>query len=381
MSLALLLKSRLSEIFGRPLATPADAATAAHTTGKDRFHEIDLLRFLAAFSVLLFHYLFRSTGPDNRSVVTFPELAPIFKYGYLGVELFFIVSGFVILLTAMNRNAREFIVSRTTRLYPAFWTCVTLTFIAMLTIGGSRYSATWSQYLVNLTMLQDFAKVPALDAVYWTLTIELKFYLLVFVLVLTSQTHRLQYFLGAWLLASAFLNYYDGYNPIRFFLFPGYSYFFIAGATFLLIRLQGFSAYRALLLAGSYVGAVYFSIVDSKQFADYFQTNFDPVIIAVVLTVFFAAFLLIALGKTRSLAHPAFVTVGALTYPLYLLHQNIGFMLFNLGAPYAPRYVLLVVIALAMIGLAYAVHRVAERRYARYLKQFMTRALMLRDTR
>src|SRR5436190_1602313 len=83
----------------------------------------------------------------------------LFKYGYLGVELFFIVSGFVILLTALNRSAREFVVSRGTRLYPAFWTCVTITFLAILTIGGSRYSATWPQYLANLTMLQEFMKI------------------------------------------------------------------------------------------------------------------------------------------------------------------------------------------------------------------------------
>lgn len=332
-------------------------------------------------SVLLFHYTFRSTGPDNRSDVMFPELAPVFKYGYLGVELFFIVSGFVILLTALDRNARSFIISRITRLYPAYWTCVTISFIAILLLGGQRYSASLSQYLVNLTMLQEFVKVPSIDGVYWTLAIELKFYLLVFALITLRQIQRLEYFLGAWLVASAFLDFNTGYNTIRFFLFPGYSYFFIAGAAFLLIRLHGPNTYRLSLLIACYVGALRFAIHDSKTYADFFHTEFDPIVISVILTLFFSVFTLIAFHRTRWLDRSGFLTVGALTYPLYLLHQNIGFILFNTAAPYAHRYVLLAVITLAMLGLAYAIHRGIEKRYARPLKLLLARVLFPGGTR
>jgi len=344
---------------------------------EDRFHEIDLLRFAAAFSVLLYHYTFRSSGTDIRVAVTFPELAPIFKYGYLGVELFFVISGFVVLLTALGRNARQFVVSRATRLYPAYWSCVAITFVTILLLGGDLYSATFPQFLVNLTMLQEFAEVSPIDGVYWTLTIELKFYLLVFLLVLARQIHHLQQFLGAWLLASAFLDYFPGYNAIRFFLFPGYSYFFIAGAAFLLIRLHGISPYRLLLLAASYVGALHFGVVEGSTLARFFRGEFDPLVIALILSLFFGLFYLIALGKTKSLGRPGFIVIGALTYPLYLLHQRIGFMLFNALAPHAPRYVLLAVVIMSMIGLAYAVHRLIERRYAGHLKRFVTYVLLL----
>jgi peptidoglycan/LPS O-acetylase OafA/YrhL len=342
-----------------------------------RFHEIDLLRFIAAFSVLLFHYTFRGSGPDHRSLVAFPELGPIFKYGYLGVELFFIVSGFVIFLTALNRNAREFVVSRVTRLYPAYWSCVTLTFLAILVLGQGRYSVTLRRYLMNLTMLQEFAHVRHIDGVYWTLTIELKFYLLVFLLMLVGQTRRLPQFLGLWLVISAFLDYHDGYAMARFFLVPGYSYLFIAGATSLLIWLHGVSAYRLLLFAASYVGAVHFAIADSKSFADFFRTDFNPVVITLTISLFFASFLLVALGKTKSLGRPVFVTIGALTYPLYLLHQNIGFMIFNAAPTYIPRYILLVSITAFVIGIAYAVNRWIERRYSCHLRYLMTRVLFL----
>lgn len=348
-------------------------------TKGERFHEIDLLRFLAAFGVLLFHYTFRISGPDKGIPVRFPELGSVFKYGYLGVELFFIISGFVVLLTALDRNAREFVVSRVTRLYPAYWTCVTLTSAAILLIGGGHYSIALSQYLVNLTMLQEFFHIAPIDGVYWTLTIELKFYLLVFLLVLTSQVHRLQYFLAGWLIASIFLDFQADYNVLRFFLFPGYSYFFIAGAVFLLIRLQGLNTYRIVLLVASLVGALHFAVDESRTFAGYFHSDFDPTAIVSIVSLFFALFFLIALKKTGWLNRPAFVTIGALTYPLYLLHQNIGFMIFNRASPYLPHYVLLIATAAFMLGLAYAVHRGVERRYSHNLKRLMMRALRLRS--
>lgn len=372
------MKASFAGLFGRTPASPNTETDAGNTRlWEHRFHEIDLLRFIAAFAVLLFHYTFRGGGPDNLSVVTFPELGNIFKYGYLGVELFFIVSGFVVLLTAMNRNAREFVVSRVTRLYPAYWACVTLTVLAIVALGGSRYSATLPQYFVNLTMLQDFVHVSPLDNVYWSLTIELKFYFLVFLIVAAGQIHRLQYFLGAWLVASMLLDIVGGYNAIRFFLFPGHSYFFIAGAAFLLIWLHGISVYRVLLLAVSYAGAVRFAIVDIKTFSDFVKVEFDPLIIGSIISILFGIFLLIAFRKTAWLDRRGFLTVGALTYPLYLIHQNIGFMIFNAAAPYVPRYVLLIATTALVIALAYAVHRWIERRYSRYLKQAMMRAMWL----
>jgi peptidoglycan/LPS O-acetylase OafA/YrhL len=365
-------------------STPQHAGTgvAGARLREHRFHEIDLLRFAAAFGVLLFHYTFRSGAPDGRSVVTFPELGMIFKYGYLGVDLFFIVSGFVILLTALDRNAREFIVSRVTRLYPAYWACVTLTLLAILSFGDSRFSATLPQYFVNLTMLQEFFRVSPLDGVYWTLAIELKFYFLVFLIVVAGQIHRLQGLLGAWLAACIFLDVVEGYSVIRFFLFPGHSYFFIAGAASLLVWLHGISAYRVLLLAASYAGAMFFSIaVDRKVFADYFKAEFDPLIIGILVSLGFAGFLLIAFRKTAWLDRREFLTLGALTYPLYLLHQNIGYMIFNAAAPYVPRYLLLIATTALMLALAYAVHHWIERFGAPGLKRAMMRALRLRGTR
>src|SRR5436190_10531242 len=103
-----------------------------------RFPELDLLRFIAACAVMLFHYTFR--GPrDGFWQASFPFLDQISRYGYLGVQVFFILSGFVILLTAYEKNAMGFAMARFVRLFPAYWICVTLTTAVVVIAGGPRH--------------------------------------------------------------------------------------------------------------------------------------------------------------------------------------------------------------------------------------------------
>jgi hypothetical protein len=87
------------------------AETELVVNSRFRFPELDLLRFLAACAVMLFHYTFR--GPQTHSwMASFPVLSQIFQYGYLGANVFFILSGFVILLTAYEKDAITFTIAR-----------------------------------------------------------------------------------------------------------------------------------------------------------------------------------------------------------------------------------------------------------------------------
>ena len=89
--------------------------------------ELDALRGIAAFSVVLFHYTARYDsiyGHSNRLLFKF-------NYGHLGVNLFFIISGFVIFMTLdRTKSVIDFVVARFSRLYPAYWTALALTFKA-----------------------------------------------------------------------------------------------------------------------------------------------------------------------------------------------------------------------------------------------------------
>jgi peptidoglycan/LPS O-acetylase OafA/YrhL len=116
-----------------------------HLNQKSRVNEVDLLRFLAVIGVVFFHYAFRGYASEGMTTMPYP-LAPIAKYGYFGVHLFFIISGFVIMLSASSGNLRNFIISRIVRLYPAFWICCTITFLFVLIMGAPRYTASFSQH-------------------------------------------------------------------------------------------------------------------------------------------------------------------------------------------------------------------------------------------
>src|SRR5688500_9728869 len=89
-----------------------------------RLPGIDLLRIVAALWVLFFHYLylFPANGRLPGALAADP-VQGVAAHGYLGVELFFVISGFVITLSAEGRTRAEFAVARAIRLWPAFVLC------------------------------------------------------------------------------------------------------------------------------------------------------------------------------------------------------------------------------------------------------------------
>ena len=95
---------------------------------RDRIPELDLLRFIAAVGVVLFH---ATNWPEHPNLLTRSR-----TYGSFGVPLFFMISGFVILMTAQNRSGIEFVNSRIARLYPSFWIAVLLSALALTLLAA-----------------------------------------------------------------------------------------------------------------------------------------------------------------------------------------------------------------------------------------------------
>ena len=333
-----------------------------------RVGKLDLLRFLAAMSVTVFHLMFRGFAADDFSKVPYPLLAPVAKYGFLGVELFFIISGFVILMTASRGNLKHFAISRITRLYPTFWVCCTLTFVAILLIGGERFSASPGQYLANLTMMGGFTDVAPLDGAYWSLFVELKFYALVALILLFRQLERTQLLLALWLSASVLLNIFP-VRVLNLVFIQDYAPLFIGGAICYLIYARGVSLPRLTILGVACAAAVHHALGAVPGFEQKFRTDLNEYVIAGAVTGMFATLLLIALNRTGWLAKTKWVALGALTYPLYLIHQNIGYMLFNLAYPALNPHVLVWGTVALFLVCAHLIDRFVEQRCTRQLKR------------
>lgn len=169
-----------------------------------RVNELDLFRFVAALSVVFFHYCFAAYATGRLTQSPNLTLSAVAKYGYLGVELFFMISGFVILMTASSGSFKGFFVSRFVRLYPAFWAACTLTFVVAFWFAKDRPSVTFGEYLVNLSMLSGFFGVPSVDGAYWSLFVELRFYGLVGLVLILGRIRNAQLLMGFWLAGSVF---------------------------------------------------------------------------------------------------------------------------------------------------------------------------------
>lgn len=330
---------------------------------KSRFDILDILRFGAAMAVVLFHLGFRGWIEDSSGYIAFPLLAPLAKYGYLGVDTFFLISGFVILLTALRRSAGGFVASRITRLYPAYWFCVCIAFASYYLIDGRTDGQAWLTWLANLTMLQTFFGLQHIDGVYWTLVVELRFYLLVFLLVLAGQAKRIEAALWIWLLVVLATDYKLLVLPIwlEAALIKGWAHYFIAGAGFYLVWLKGFSLLRGTLLALCALRAVqhayWFMLLKVKLTG----VPMDRWIVTTIVLAMFVLFLAIALHKLDGLRVGRLARVGVLTYPLYLIHDVVARQaLYGQLVPGFASFQLLSVLLISLVC-AWLIYRWIER--------------------
>lgn len=154
---------------------------------------IDTLRAIAVLAVLLQHALevIVQHHPTGDYYWAFHDAIGYYiNFGRFGVVLFFFVSGFVIPFSFPESAApvRDFIVSRFFRLYPAYWTSLLIGLVTILALDGRAYPPL--QFLANLTMLQTFVNVPNLWIFYWTLAIELLFYIGCTILFATGLLNR-----------------------------------------------------------------------------------------------------------------------------------------------------------------------------------------------
>lgn len=338
---------------------------------KRRLKELDLLRFVAAIAVVFFHYAFRGYAKGDMSTMPYPLLAEPAKYGYLGVELFFMISGFVILMTASSNNLKVFFISRIVRLCPAFWVCCTITFLMTLAIGQPRYTADLYQYVINMTFLSDLLGVPSIDGVYWSLFVEIQFYLMISIVLGLKKIEKIETYFVYWLVISATAEILT-VEKLRSILITDYAAYFIAGATFYLIWAKGVTRTRVLLLAGAWALANYTAIAWAQLLESKYSTDYNPLIVCSLILLFFMTFYLIATNKTGAVGALNWTVLGALTYPLYLLHQMIGFMIFNIAYPVINPHVLLWSTIAVMIGLSYLIHKEIETPMARVIKKLLS---------
>jgi peptidoglycan/LPS O-acetylase OafA/YrhL len=377
----------------------AQAARAHDKPGRESSHVagLDILRFAAAMFVIAFHLGVATwTSAASRTFAAaggyhpLPEIKALAWWGWVGVEIFFVISGYVIAYSAERSSPFGFFRSRTARLLPALWICATLTFLASSIAQFSSVDALLREYGGALLLL-PFG--PWIDGVYWTLCVEVVFYASVFALLCFKKFHHIDklaiMLIGIsgvyWVLsvverlASTELAWLpDSGSQLAALMLLRHGCFFGAGIFLWLIQRNGLSARRAVVvLSALAIGCVeILFVVDSRKTS----LGGSPL---VPVGIWLIAMALLALAIWRRDAfrpHPVVRTLGLVTYPLYLTHNLVGAFLMRWFAQAGvERYSGLVLAVAIVLAVSYAVASFAEPGLKRTIVNTIDRAARFRS--
>jgi peptidoglycan/LPS O-acetylase OafA/YrhL len=287
-----------------------------------RYKELDALRGIASIFVVLFHF---TMGRKQAALG--------FTLGVTGVDLFFIISGFVIFMS-INKvsTSLEFFINRFSRLYPTYWVCVTFTFLLQLyapwPILKLSGASLW-QYFGNMTMFQYYLRVPDLDGPYWTMIIEMLFYIsIAFLFTFKKMKYILPIGLSVVIITALNHLWFDHYFPALHQIhkiFPLITHFplFLAGIIFYKLinskneYKQQVFYYSCLLIC---FAAKLILFEDGGRSA--VVIKFYPYLVA--LSCYFLVFILFVNHKLSYIVNGSTLFFGKISFALYLIHQYIS---------------------------------------------------------
>lgn len=285
-----------------------------------RLLELDALRGIAALSVALFHF----TTSSNAKLLGWE-----FSYGVSGVDIFFMISGFVIFLTIIKtRKWQDFVVSRFARLYPAFWYCMFIT--AGFTVLYEPDFVSPARIFANATMMPVYFGIEDLDGSYWTLLVELVFYVWILTLFITNSIRNINTigFITTMLvilfhqLSSYYIHFYE--CTVRKVQLLNHFPLFFSGILFYQLKKRERQIEQIVLLIFCLVASFYLHDKGGRS-----QFHISATAHYILLTSFHLLFALFIMGKLTFLKFGPLLFLGKISYCLYLIHQYVGLHLIS----------------------------------------------------
>jgi peptidoglycan/LPS O-acetylase OafA/YrhL len=326
----------------------------------ERSAAIDCLRAISIIWVLAFHFV----------------PLPIFNRGTFGVLLFFIISGYCIAFSAeSSQTAWHFYAKRLGRLLPALIVCGFLTTLFKWLAPGlvePGRGLTWIHYLdtivalPTLNVLQINYNLP--DGAYWSLQVEFQFYVFCFLMMALGLKQRLLALLCAVTIFRTLTTSTDYYTSNDFFPF------FIAGMSVAaLVRGRANEAISGIAIA--------FSIELYHLFSHVKQPSVPIEMYRSLLLWCGTAAVYLAARYDHLLprAFHGLAAIGVISYPLYLIHQDVGHMILkwaHVGRDTTPDLLIRAFVLPAFLMLvAWLVYALVERRTIKPLTGFLANPL------
>lgn len=351
-----------------------------------RSNGLDNLRALAIALVFMYHYMVFVSGE--------PTFGWASSVGWVGVDLFFVLSGYLIgnqlfagFVARRELSLSRFYARRALRTWPVFWLVLAAYFIFPDAMGGKPPPLLWK----FLTFTQNFQLQPGTAFSHaWSLCIEEQFYLvlpLVVLLAVKVGSHRMQ----AWLLLLGLLavgigsrwvmwNAYglestgqiNSYYPSVYYATLGRFDEFLPGIAVALVKNYHPLVWQRLVARGAalfWVGmtatlAVLYGVLNHYYVDDYGYPFFMSVFGYSLVAMAFSLLVASALSPHSPLQRirlPGAYSLALWSYSIYLTHKPIAYMLKGALAPYAlPQAALVLVIAAASIALGAVLYRLVE---------------------
>jgi peptidoglycan/LPS O-acetylase OafA/YrhL len=287
-----------------------------------RLAYIELLRFILALSVVIYHYFY--FGPATGLISAEP-VTTFLPFLLLAVEVFFIVSGFVIMFSAAGRSNVDFAIARFARLGPTLLVCSTITYIVLLIapLAGLN-TPSIHQWLISVLVV-PLMVFHGVDWSLWSLKYEIIFYVLIFWLIsLGVTTGRLKVLACVLLfsdLIQAIVSIFAGH------ISHNYGAFFVIG---MLFYLRASGEERLVLL---WAAAVALSLVDCWLELQRVEVGMlghhgpNPLECLIAGVIVIGTFMIFH-GGTKSRAFAKICALaGSASFPLYVIHQLLGYRL------------------------------------------------------
>lgn len=333
---------------------------------KKRLTELDILRGIAALCVSLIHL-----GGLTKGL---PFSATVFDFGITMPSLFFIISGFVIFMTVEKiKTWQEFIITRFFRLYPSFWISLILS-LFFIYLAKNEAFPTIKEIIANVTMAPFLFRQPVIVVSFWTLLIEMEFYLFIIMIFCFKLIPKINLVIIVALILDCILHK-SNFRYERLFIiitgiipFFSQAHFFFAGIIFYKLKMNPterkiYLNYFILLfcLLFTFVmhglgGRVYY------YFSIWQELLFN--------TAFFGIFLLFSFDMLKLPNFKLLKLLGIISYNYYLLHEKLGYYVIKVLSKTGLNSIVILMVTLTSIAvISYIICFYVELPLVRYSKK------------
>ncbi|WP_337136962.1 acyltransferase [Morganella morganii] len=348
---------------------------------KTKIESIQVIRGVAALFVVLFHY-----KSDINNIYAQENLGDLlFSFGWIGVDLFFLISGFIIYKsTEIKKPVKEFVIKRFFRVYPPYIFCLFLFLFFYSYVNADLPSVLQLIKSIMLVPLNHNDYGPfygySVLSVAWTLSYELAFYFIFAVSMYFS--HKYRFYIS---------------SIIIIILVTTFQVFYLSDLTLTNVKISTSTTSNHILsnlfflanpiflefIAGMLVAKAYHYISNSFK-----NTKLSLIIVTLILSYAITLILsghytshgfslyggalpsllilicLIRMESAHNIKMPkAFVFLGAISYSLYLVHSIVPFIISDIGIefPDASGFTILVFNLLVSICLSVCIYTYIEK--------------------